>query len=86
MLFPQTVRLCQQLGMVKLDHIAIDGTKIKANASDTKTYDIRRIEKEIERWMEQADAIDQEEDAFYGSDKTGDEIPEEFRYHGKRIE
>jgi hypothetical protein len=44
----------------------------KANASDAKTYDMRRIEKEIERWMEQADSIDQKEDALYGSDKTGD--------------
>jgi DNA repair exonuclease SbcCD ATPase subunit len=72
--------------MVKLGHVAIDGTKIKANASDAKTYDIRRIEKEIERWMEQAAAIDQKEDALYGSDKTGDEIPEEIRDQSKRIE
>lgn len=86
LLFAQTVQLCNHLGMVKLGHVAIDGTKIKANASDAKTYDIRRIEKEMERWMEQAEAIDQEEDALYGSDKTGDEIPEEIRDHGKRIE
>lgn len=39
-------------------HVAIDGTKIKANASDAQTYDIRRIDKEIERWMEQAAATD----------------------------
>jgi transposase len=86
LLFSQTVQLCNHLGMVKLGHVAIDGTKIKANASDAKTYDIRRIEKEIERWMEQAEAIDQEEDALYSSDKTGDEIPEEIRDQGKRIE
>jgi transposase len=85
-LFAQTVQLCNQLGMVKLGHVAIDGTKIKANASDAKTYDIRRIEKEIKRWLEQAEAIDQAEDALYGSDKTGDEIPEEIRDQGKRIE
>ena len=86
LLFAQTVQLCNQLGMVKLGHVAIDGTKIKANASDAKTYDIRRIEKKIERWMEQAAAIDQKQDALYGSDKTGDEIPEEIRDQSKRIE
>ena len=86
LLFAQTVQLCNQLGMVKLGHVAIDGTKIKANASDAKTYDIRRIEKEIERWMDQAETIDGKEDALYGSDKIGDEIPEEIRDQGKRIE
>jgi len=86
LLFAQTVQLCNQLGMVKLGHVAIDGTKIKANASDAKTYDIRRIEKEIQRWMDQAETIDAKEDALYGSDKTGDEIPEEIRDQGQRIE
>ena len=56
-LFSQTVQLCKQLGMVKLCHVAIDGTKIKANASDARTYDSERIEKEIKRWLEQAEAI-----------------------------
>jgi len=84
-LFAQTVQLCHQLGLVKLCHVAIDGTKIKANASDAKTYDIHRIEKEIEHWMKQATTIDQEEDARYGSDKTGNEIPEDIRDPAKRI-
>jgi len=39
-LFAQVVMTCKQLGMVKLGHVSIDGTKIKANASDAKTYDI----------------------------------------------
>ena len=43
LLFAQTVQLCNRLGMVKLGHVAIDGTKIKANASDAQTYDIRRM-------------------------------------------
>ncbi len=45
LLFAQIVQLCRQLGMVKLGHIAIDGTKIKANASEANTYDRERIEK-----------------------------------------
>jgi len=85
-LFCQIVLLCKQLGMVKLGHIAMDGTKIKANASDANTYDRDRIKKEIKRWLEQAEAIDQQEDALYGPDKTGDEIPEEIRDPEKRIQ
>lgn len=84
-LFVQIVQLCEQLGMVKLGHIAIDGTKIKANASDANTYDSKRIEREIARWIEQAEAVDQKEDHNYGSDKTGDEIPEDIRDRQKRV-
>ena len=84
-LFSQIVLLCKQLGMVKLGHVAIDGTKIKANASDANTYDRERIEKEIKRWLEQAEAVDQQEDALYGPDKTGDELPEDIRDPEKRI-
>ena len=84
-LFAQIVQLCRQLGMVKLGHIAIDGTKIKANASEASTYDRERIEKEIKRWLEHAEAIDQQEDALYGPDKTGDELPEDIRDPVKRI-
>jgi transposase len=86
LLFCQIVLLCKQLGMVKLGHIAIDGTKIKANASDASTYDRGRIEKEIRCWLEKAEAVDQQEDALYGTDKTGDELPEEVRDPKKRIQ
>lgn len=85
LLFSQIVELCRQLGMVKLGHIAIDGTKIKANASEASTYDRERIEKEIKRCLEKAEAFDQQEDALYGTDKTGDELPEDIRDPEKRI-
>jgi transposase len=85
MLFAQVVMMCKQLGMVKLGHVSIDGTKIKANASDAKTYDIRRIDREIKRMLDEAEAADQQEDLLYGADKTGDEIPEDIRDQSKRI-
>jgi transposase len=85
LLFAQIVGLCQRLGMVKLGHIAIDGTKIKANASEANTYDGERIEKEIQRWLDHAEAIDRQEDALYGPEKTGDELPEAIRDPEKRI-
>ena len=85
-LFVQIVRLCQQLKMVKLGHISIDGSKFKANASDRKTYDAKRIEREIKRILDQADQQDQQEDDLFGPEKTGDELPEDIRERKQRIE
>lgn len=85
-LFIQIVRLCQQMGMVKLGHVSIDGTKIKANASDKKTYDRKRIDREIARWLERSNTADQKEDQQYGKDKTGDELPEGIRDQKQRIQ
>jgi len=84
-LFKQVVELCNQLGLVKLGHIAIDGTKIKANASDAKTYDEKRIEKEIEKLVKEAKVTDDKEDSLYGKDFSGDEIPKEIRRQKDRI-
>ncbi len=85
-LFVQIVQLCQQLNMVKLGHISIDGSKFKANAADRKTYDQKRIEREMKRILDQADKQDQLEDDLYGSDKTGDELPKDIRERKQRIE
>lgn len=84
-LFKQVVDICNRLGMVKLGHVAIDGTKIKANASDSRTYTKKRIEKEIERLINEATVTDEKEDALHGSHCMGDEIPEEIRNREDRI-
>ena len=77
-LFQQVVKLCEKAGLVKLEHVAIDGTKIQANASLSKgmTYgDIQKTEQELgRRWLEEAERVDAEEDALHGS-KRGDEFP-----------
>ena len=85
-LFVQIVHICQQLKMVKLGHISIDGSKFKANAADRKSYDPDRIEREMKRILDKADEQDQHEDALYGSDKTGDELHEHIREREQRIE
>jgi len=84
-LFGQIVLLCCELGMVKLGHVAIDGTKIKANASDAQSYDDHRIDREMTRWLEQADSIDEQEDHRFGVSKTGTELPEDIRDQKKRL-
>src|SRR2546429_916210 len=82
-LFLQVLKLCETAGLVKLGHVALDGTKIKANASKHKAMSYERMEKraaeleaEVAKWLSAAEAADAEEDKLHGRDKTGDEMPE----------
>jgi transposase len=91
-LFVQVLQLCQAAGLVKLDHIALDGTKIKANASRHKAMSYGRMLKEEERLSEEikqllakAEAIDQREDTQYGPDLRGDELPEALARRESRL-
>ena len=81
-LFVQVLRLAEKAGLVKLGHVALDGTKIRANASKHKAMSYDRMKKreaelraEVERWLKAAEAADQEEDKLYG-DRRGDELPD----------
>ena len=91
-LFVQVLQLCQRAGLVKLGHVAIDGTKIKANAAKRKSLTYERLskaEKELEseviRLLSEAQQIDEEEDKLYGKGKRGDELPEELRNRETRL-
>ena len=82
-LFTQVVHLCEKAGLVKLGHVALDGTKIKANASKHKAMSYGRMEEraaqleaEVAKWLGTAEAADAEEDKLYGRDKTGEEMPD----------
>ena len=85
-LFVQIVHVCQELKMVKLGHISIDGSTFKANAANRQAYDKKRVEREIKSILDKAEQKDQEEDALYGPDKSGDELPEEIRDRKQRLE
>ena len=92
-LFGQVLKLCQKAGMVSLGHVALDGTKMKANASKRKAMSYERMkktEKELEatvrEWLSKADAIDEAEDREFGPDKRGDELPEWVTDKAKRLE
>ncbi len=91
-LFTQALLLCEKAGLVKLGHVAIDGTKIKAHASKHKaqsyarmTETEARLKQEIEALLKQAEAVDVAEDAQYGKGKRGDELPEELRRRESRL-
>lgn len=91
-LFVQVLRLCQKAGLVKLGHIALDGTKVRANASRHKAMSYgrmkqeeKRLKAEIRRLLENAEAVDKEEDGKYGADRRGDELPEELGRRESRL-
>jgi transposase len=82
-LFGQVLGLCRAAGLVKLGHVALDGTKIKANASKHKAMSYARMVKaeaelsaEVEAWLAQAEAADAAEDREFGAAARGDEMPD----------
>ena len=84
-LFTQALQLCQKAGLVKLGHVAIDGTKLKANASKHKamSYDRmpekeKQLRAEVDKLLAQAAQTDAKEDAKYGAGKQADELPAEL--------
>jgi transposase len=91
-LFVEALRLCQKVGLVKLGHVSLDGTKVKANASKHKAMSYGRMEKkseeleaEVKRLLTEAQSADDEEDARYGKGNRGDELPDELRFKQNRL-
>ena len=91
-LFLQVLALCQQVGLVKLGHVALDGTKVKANASKHKAMSYGRMKEkeeqlaaEVDELLRRAQEVDDEEDRRYGRDKRGDELPEELAFRESRL-
>jgi transposase len=81
-LFVQVLRLCRRAGMVRLGHVALDGTKIQANASKHKSMSYQRMKDaetrlkgEVEGWLKRAADEDTRDDAEHGRDRRGDEMP-----------
>jgi len=91
-LFLQVLHLCQKAGLVKLGHIAIDGSKVQANASKHKAMSYgrmseteQRFEEEVRKLLAEAERIDAEEDAKHGKGRRGDELPAELRRRESRL-
>jgi len=91
-LFEQVLEMALAAGAMKLGRVALDGSKIKANASKHKAMSYQRMEekekqlrKEVRDLLRQADAADAREDALYGRDRRGDELPEELSRRETRL-
>jgi len=92
-LFTQALQLCQKAGLVKLGHVAIDGSKIQANASKHKAMSYGRmseaeqkLQAEVDELLRRADEADAAEDEKYGQGQRGDELPAELARRGSRLE
>src|SRR5271168_381163 len=92
-LFVQALRLCQKAGLVKLGNVAIDGTKMKANASTHRSVDYEKISEreqhwrsEVERLLKQAQQTDQKEDQRLGVGKRADPLPDDLANAQKRLQ
>jgi transposase len=91
-LFVQVLKLCAEAGLVKLGHVALDGTKIKANASKHKAMSYARMQKaelalaaEVAGWLKAAAAADRKDDVSLGADRRGDEMPDWVADKQKRL-
>jgi transposase len=92
-LFKQVLVLCEKAGLVKLGHVALDGTRMRANASKHKSMSYEGMKKremelanEIQGWFDQAEQVDGQEDELYGADRRGDELPDWVADKQKRLE
>jgi len=91
-LFQQMLRLTLETGMMKLGRVALDGSKVKGNASKHKAMSYgrmketeKRLREEVRKLLNQAEASDKEEDSRYGRDRRGDELPEELQRRETRM-
>ncbi len=96
-LFVQVLRLCRKAGLVTLGHVALDGTKLKANASKHKAMSYGRMQSreaeleaairaEVDRLLAQAEAEDAADDARLGREVRGDELPAHLRTKQRRLD
>ena len=90
--FAEVVRLARTMGLAALGRMSVDGTKVRANASKRKAMSYgrmareeRRLQAEIAGLLEEAEAVDAAEDAQYGEDVRGDELPEELKRREDRL-
>jgi transposase len=91
-LFDQVLQIALQAGTMKLGRVVLDGSKVKANASKHKAMSYgrmqeeeKRLKEEVRRLLAQAEATDAEEDARYGPDRRGDELPPELARRETRL-
>ncbi len=96
-IFIKVLELCQKAGLVKLGTVALDGMKIKANASLSKSQKYStlctkeekeedKLRKLVRDMLDEAERVDEEEDRIYGENNRGDELPDGFRTTKERLE
>ncbi len=90
--FEQVLQVARDLGTLRVGRVALDGSKVKANASKHKAMSYGRLREkrqqlrdEVQQLLAQAEAADAAEDAEYGTDRRGDELPAELQRRESRL-
>ena len=83
--FTQVLRLCAEAGLVRVGVVALDGTKVEANASLQANRGLEAIDAEVQGMLAEAAATDRREDELLGADNRGDELPEGLRSQEGRL-
>ena len=91
-LFVQVLKLCARAGLKTVGHVALDGSKVQANASKHKAMSYgrmkdeeKRLAAEIEALLFRADQTDQSEDQQYGQGQPAEDLPQEFQRRDDRL-
>ena len=84
-LFVQVLRLCREAGLVKLGVVALDGSKVAANAALASNRSYEAIEEEVRRMLAEAKKVDTEEEALFGAERRGDELPQGLERQAERL-
>jgi hypothetical protein len=84
-LFLDVLKLCRQAGLLKVGQVALDGTKMEANASLSSNRSHEWLKGEVEKMLAEAEATDSEEDRAHGPRKNGDSLPEGLRNRQERL-
>jgi len=84
-LFVQVLRLCREAGLVKLGVVALDGAKVAANAALAANRSYEAMEGEVRRMLAEAKKVDAEEDALFGPERRGDELPQGLGRRAERL-
>ena len=85
-LFVQVLRMCREAGLVKLGVVALDGSKVAANASLAANRTYEALEEEVRKMLAEAKEVDTEEDTLFGPERRGDELPFRFGTAGRAVE
>ncbi len=81
----RVLRLCRESGLLKLRVVALDGAKMAANAALDANRSYEAIEEEVRRILAEARKVDAEEDALFGPERLGDELPEGLGRRAERL-
>lgn len=87
--FIKIVKAAKEIGLIKLGSVSLDSTKIRANASNQRTFtqdQLKEQKRRIKEAINEAIRVDETEDVLYGPDKRGDELPEDIKDRKKRLE